>query len=120
MRVDPQAEPPIEPERPDLEESLETTFARRTDWLRTETGMELARMSLRSAENALLPDLSSSAQADHRSGCDRTHWTGGLNLTFQLQDEEPRRALTRACNSMRRTVHDVAVTLRQIGLVPGG
>ncbi len=134
VSIRPQPEPPIEPERPDLEESLETAFARRTDWLRAEIGMEFARMGLRSAENALLPDLSLSAQADHRSGRDRTHWAGGLNLTVQLQDDGPRRALTRARNSMRRAemalaeqrqsirirvrraVHDVAVALRQIGL----
>ena len=134
VRIAPQAEPPIEPERPGLEESLETAFARRTDWLRAEIGMELARMRLRSAENALLPDLSLSARADHRSGRDRTHWSIGLNLRVQLQDREPRRALTRARNSLRRAemalaehrqsirievrraVHDVAVALRQIDL----
>ena len=134
VSIRPRAEPPIEPERPNLEESMETAFARRTDWLTTEVGMELARMSLRSAENALLPDLSLSAQAEHLSGRDRTHWSGGLNLTVQLQDDEPRRALTRARNSLRRaemalaerrqsiriqvrrSVHDVAVALRQIDL----
>ena len=134
VRVEPQDEPPVEPERPDLEESLETAFARRTDWLSAETGMEFARMRLLSAENNLLPDLSLSAQAAHRSGRDRTHWTGGLNLTVQLQDDGPRRALTRARNSLRRAemglaerrqsiriqvrraVHNVAVALRQIDL----
>lgn len=134
VSIRPQAEPPIEPERPNFEESLETAFARRTDWLRTEIGMELARMGLRSAENALLPDLSLSAQADHRGGHDGTHWSGGLNLTVQLQDDEPRRALIRARNDLRRAemalaerrqsirievrraVHDVAVALRQIDL----
>ena len=134
VSIRPQPEPPIEPERPDLEQSLETAFARRTDWLSAEIGMELARMGLRSAENALLPDLSLSAQADHGSRRDRTDWAVGLNLTIQLQDEEPQRALTRARNGMRRAqmeiaerrqsirievrraVHDVAVALRQIDL----
>ena len=135
VSIRPQAEPPIEPERPNLEESLETAFARRTDWLTTEIGMELARMGLHSAENALLPNLSLSAEAEHLSGRDRTHWSGGLNLTMQLQDDEPRRAHTRgASNSLRRAemalaerrqsirievrraVHDVAVALRQIDL----
>ena len=134
VSIEPQAEPPIEPEQPDLEESMETAFARRTDWLRAETGMELARMGLRSAKNALLPDLSLSVQGDHRSGRDRTHWTGGLNLTVQLQNDGERRALTRARNRLRRAemavaerrqsiriqvrraVHDVAVALRQIDL----
>ena len=135
VRVEPRPEPPIEPERPDIEESLETAFARRTDWLKAEIGMELARMGLRSAESALLPDLDLNAQADHRSTRDPpTHWTVGLNLTFQLLDYEPRRALTRARNEMRRArmtlaerrqsirievrraVRDVAVALRQIDL----
>ena len=134
MRIKPQEEPSIEAERPDLEESLETTFAHRTDWLRAEIGLELARMGLRSAENNLLPDLSLSAGASHRSGRDRTDWRGGLNLTVPLQDDEPRRELTRARNSVhraemalaerrqsiriqeRRVVHDVAVALRQIDL----
>ena len=134
VRVEPQEEPPVEAERPDLEESLETAFARRTDWLSAEIGLERARMGLRRAENNLLPSLSLSATADHKSGRDRTHWSGGLNLTVQLQDDGPRRALTRARNGMRRAemalaerrqsirirvrraVHNVAVALRQIDL----
>ena len=133
-RVEPQEEPPVEPEQPDLDESLETAFARRTDWLRAEVDMEFARMGLRSAENNLLPDLSLSAQAANRDGWNRTDWSGGLNLTVPLQDEEPRRALQRARNSLaraemalaerrqsirievRRAVHNVAVALRQIDL----
>ena len=134
VRIEPQAEPPIEPERPDLGESLETAFASRTDWLRAETGMAFARMGLQSAENALLPDLSLSAEAAHRSGRDLTLWSGGLNLTVPLQDDGPRRELVRARNDLKRAeiaiaetrqsirievrqaVHDVAVALRQIDL----
>lgn len=134
VRIDPSAEPPVEAERPDLEESLETAFARRTDWLRAEIGLELAGMELRSAKNGLLPDLSLSVRASHGSGRDRTDWSGGLNLTVELQDEEPRRRLARARNGLRRAemelaerrqsirievrraVHDVAVALRQIDL----
>ena len=134
VRIEVREEPPVEPERPDLEESLETAFARRTDWLSAEIGMEFARMGLRSAENNLLPDLSLRATADHKSGRDHTHWTGGLNLTVPLQNDGPRRALTRARNSLRRAemnlaerrqsiriqvrraVHNVAVALRQIDL----
>ncbi len=134
VRIEVQDEPPVEPERPDLEESLETAFARRTDWLSAEIGMELARMGLRTAENNMLPDLTLSAEAAHGSGQDRTDWSGGLNLTVPLQNDEPRRTLTRARNSLRRaemamaetrqsirievlgTVHDVAVALRQIDL----
>ena len=134
VRVEPQEEPPVEPEQPDLEESLETAFARRTDWLSAEIGLERARMGLRRAENNLLPSLALSATADHKSGRDRTHWSGGLNLTVQLQDDAPRRALTRARNGLRRAemalaerrqsiriqvrraVHNVAVALRQIDL----
>ena len=91
-------------------------------------------MGLRSAENNLLPDLSLSASAAHRSGRDRTHWSGGLNLTVPLQDDDRRRTLTRARNAMRRaemalaetrqsirievrrSLHNVAVALRQIDL----
>ena len=131
-------EPPVEPERPDLEESLETAFARRTDWLTAEIGMELARMGLREARNGLLPDLSLSVSASHGSGQDLTTWSGGLNLTVPLQDDEPRRALIRARNDVRRAemqlaerrqsirievrraVHDVAVALRQIDLARQG
>ena len=134
VRIELREEPAIEAERPDLEESLQTAFARRTDWLRAEIGMELARMGLRSAENNLLPDLSLSARASQRGGQERTEWSGGLNLTVQLQNDEPRRALTRARNSVRRAkmelaerrqsiriqvrraVQDVAVSLRQIHL----
>ena len=131
-------EPPVEPERPDLEGSLETAFARRADWLRARTGVELARIGLRIAENGQLPDLSLNARASHASGRDRTVWTGGLSLTVPLQDDEPRRALTRARNDLRRAemelaerrqsirievrraVHDVAVALRQIDLAGQG
>ena len=134
VRVEPEAEPPVEPEQQDLEESMETAFARRTDWLRAELGMEFARMGLRSAENNLLPDLSLSAEARHRGGRDPTEWSGGLNLTIELQDHGLRRRLTRARNDLRRAemelaerrqsirievrraVHDVAVALRQIDL----
>ncbi len=81
-----------------------------------------------------LPALSLSASAAHRSGRDLTHWSGGLNLTVPLQNDDARRALTRARNGMRRAemrlaerrqsiriqvrraVHDVAVALRQIDL----
>ena len=134
VRIEPREEPPIEAERPDLEKSLETAFARRTDWLRAEIGMELARMGLLNAESNLLPDLSLSARATQRGGQDRTEWSGGLNLTVQLQDDGPRREFTRARNSVRRAqmmlaerrqsiriqvrraVDDVAVALRQIDL----
>ena len=137
-RLDLQEEPPVEPERPDPEKSLETAFARRTDWLSAETGMELTRMGLRIAQNGLLPDLSLSASASHSSGQDLTVWSGGLNLTVPLQDDEPRRALIRARNDVRRAemqlaesrqsirievrqaVHGVAVALRQIDLARQG
>ena len=96
VRIEPREEPPIVAERPDLEKSLETAFARRTDWLRAEIGMELARMGLLNAESNLLPDLSLSARATQRGGQDRTEWSGGLNLTVQLQDDGPRREFMRA------------------------
>ena len=134
MRVEVQEEPPVEPEQPDLEESMETAFARRTDWLTAEIGMERARFGLRRAENNLLPNLSLNATASHSSGPDRTDWSGGLNLIVPLQDHGRRRGLTRARNDLRRAemnlaehrqsiriqvrraVHNVAVALRQIDL----
>ncbi len=134
VRVEPQAELPVQPERPDLVESLETAFARRTDWLSAKIGVDLARMVLHRAENALLPDLSLNGQVDHLTGTDRMHWTVGLKLTVQLHNDESRRALTRARNSLlraemalaeqrqsiriqvRQAVENVAVALRQIDL----
>ncbi len=134
VHVETQAESPVEPERPNLEQSLGTAFARRTDWLRAETGLVFARMDLRSAENGLLPDLSLSAEVARGGGRGSTGWSGGLNLTVPLRDNGPRRALVRARNDLRRAemalaerrqsiriqvrraVNDVAVALRQIDL----
>ena len=134
VRIEPRDEPPAEKERPGLEESLETAFARRTDWLRAETGLAFARMGLRSAQNALLPDLSLSARAAQRGRQDPTDWSVGLNLTVPFQNDGARRELVRARNGLRRAqmnlaetrqsirievrraVRDVAVALRQIDL----
>ena len=131
-RVELQEEPPVEPEQPDLEKSLETAFARRTDWLRAELGMDLARIDLRVAQNDRLPDLSLDATASRGGGLERTDWSVGLNLTVPLQNEEAQRAIVRARNDLRRAamelaerrqsiriqvrraVRDVAVALRQI------
>ena len=130
--LEPSEERPVEPERPDLGESLDTAFARRTDWLRAETRLVLSRLDLRIAENNLLPDLSLSATASHRGG--EGDLSGRLSLTVPLGDREPKRALVRAQNSVqraemdlaerrqsiriqvRRAVHNVAVALRQIDL----
>ncbi len=132
-RVEVSPEPPIEPEEPDLEESMETAFARRADWLAAEIGLEGARHGLRSAEDNLRPSLSLSMTATHSGGNDPSY-SGGLSLTVALQDDEPRRALTKARNSLRRAemalaerrqsirlqvrraVHNVAVALRRIDL----
>ena len=129
---EPGEERPVEPVRPDLGESLETAFARRTDWLRAETRLALSRLDLRIAENDLLPDLSLRATASHRDG--GTDLVGRLSLTVPLGDREPKRALVRARNDVlraemdlaerrqsirlqvRRAVHNVAVALRQIEL----
>ena len=134
VRIEPSEEPPIEPERPDLEESMETAFARRTDWLSAELGLEFARMDLRIAEDNRLPDLALDARATHRGSSERTDYAGGLTLTVPLWDEGPRRALVRARNGVRRaemrlaerrqsiriqvrrSVHGVAVALRRIDL----
>ena len=129
---EPGEERPVEPVRPDIGESLETAFARRTDWLRAETRLALSRLDLRIAENNLLPDLSLSATASHRGG--EADLSGRLSLTVPLGDREPKRALVRARNDVlraemdlaerrqsiriqvRRAVHNVAVALRQIDL----
>ena len=138
VRVEPREEAPVEPERPDLKESLETAFALRTDWLRAETGVELARIDLRLAENNRLWDLSLGVEGSHDSGRDRSDWSGGLNLIVPLSDDNPRRAFVRARNAarraemalaearqsvgivVRRAVHNVAVALRQIDLARQG
>ena len=133
-RIEPSEEPAIAPEQPDLKESLETAFARRTDYLQAELGVEIARMELRVAENNRLPDLSLEARASHRGSAAETDYAGGLNLTVPLWDDGPRRALVRARNGLRRAkmglaearqsiriqvrraVDSVAVALRQIDL----
>ncbi|MXY66781.1 MAG: TolC family protein [Gammaproteobacteria bacterium] len=130
--IDPGEELPVVPVEPDFGESLETAFARRTDWLRAETRVLLSRLDLRIAENDLLPDLSLSATASHRDG--GTELIGRLNLAMPLGDREPKRALARAQNDVlraemdlaerrqsirlqvRRAVQNVAVALRQIEL----
>ena len=107
VRIDLEEEPPIRPEQPALDESLETAFARRTDWLRAEIGLELARMSLRAAQNRLLPDLSLSASVS-RGDADETDWSVRLNLAVPFPDNEPERALARARFGLRRAEMDLA------------
>lgn len=134
VRIEVQAELPVQPERPDLEASLATAFARRTDWLRAETGVVLAGMALLAAEDELLPALALTGRMSRAGGVGETDWSTGLDLTVQLQDDAPRRALARARNavtqarmqlaerrqsiriSVRRAVHNVGVALRQIDL----
>lgn len=134
-RIEPSEEPAIAPERPNLEKSLETAFANRTDWLRAELGLEFARMDLRLAENNALPDLSMNLGTTRRGGNRaETDYSWRLNLTVPLWDFEPRRALVRAKNDVRRArmeraetrqsirlqvrqaVHNVSVALRRIEL----
>ena len=137
-RIKPSEEPQIVPRHPNLEQSLETAFARHTDWLRAEMGVERAEMDLRVAENDLLPNLSLNAAVSHRGGGDTTDWSGRLTLSVPLWDRSPKRALARARNTVRRAVmtraetrqairsrvrravHDVAVGLRQIELAREG
>ena len=134
VRIEPSEEPAFRPVRPDLEESLETAFARRTDYLRAELGVEKARIDLRIAENDQLWDLSLEVQASRRGGSEENDYRGRLNLTVPLWDYAPGRALVGAKNDVRRAdmelaethqairievgraVHDVAVRLRQIDL----
>ena len=132
--IEPREELPVKPERPDLELSLDTAFAHRTDWLEAETGVELARIELRLARNNLLPDLTLDADVSQGGDRDRTDWTGRLTLTVPFPDNEPERVLVRARNGVhraemalaetrqtirievRQAVHDVTVALRQIDI----
>ena len=135
VRIEPVEEPDVVPERPDLETSVATAFARRTDWLRAELGLELARMDLRIAENDLLPDLSLDVRVSRRDdGVGEIDYSWGLNLAVPLWDDSPDRALATARNDLRRaemalaearqsiriqvrrTVHNVNVALRQIDI----
>ena len=133
-RIEPVREPDVVPRRPDLDESLETAFARRTDWLRAKLELQLARMDLAVAKNNALPGLSFDIRASRRGGGSETDYSWGLDLTVPLWDDNPRRALVRARNDVRRakmglaetrqsirlevrrSVHNVAVALRQIGI----
>ena len=123
-------EPAVAAERPELDASLATAFRLRTDWLRAEVGLELAELDLRLALDNLRWDLSLDAETAH-SGAG-TDWSGALHFTVPLWDGNPRRAVLRARNAVRRAdmavaetrqairiavrraVQDVAVALRQI------
>ena len=103
VRSEPSEEPEIKPERPDLGKSLETAFAHRTDWLRAGLGVRFAQMDLRVAENNILPNLSLSASTTRRGGENpETGYSWRLNLTVPLWNYNPRRALVRARNDLRR------------------
>ena len=135
VRIELVEEAAVQPERPSPDKSLETAFARRTDWLSARLGVEFARTDLRIAEDNLLPSLSLSASASRRGGeGSETDYSGRLNLTVPLWDDNPRRALTRARNGVRRAemalaesrqsirirvrraVRSVAVALRRIDI----
>ena len=114
-RVEPSEEPGIRPERPDLEKSLETAFARRTDWLRVRLGVQFAETDLRIANNNMLPDLSLNASTTRSGGENAdTDYRWGLNLTVPLWDYNPRRALTRARNGLRRAKMAMAESRQSI------
>ena len=114
-RIEPSAEPAITPERPDLEKSLETAFDRRTDWLRVRLGIEFARMNLRRAEDNMRPNLSLSASTTRRGGQGaETDYSWALNLSMPLWDYNPRRALTRAKNGLRRAEMALAESRQSI------
>lgn len=116
-RIEPSEEPAVQPERPDLEKSLETAFARRTDWLAAGLGVEFARMDLRIAKNNMLPDLSLNARASHREGAGaEADYSWGLDLRVPLWDNNPRRALARAENGLRRAEMALAESRQAIGI----
>ena len=114
------ARPELEPEaavvaeRPELDASLETAFALRTDWLRAEIGMELAQIDLRLAHDDRLWDLSLDAEASRAGTGDGNSWSGALNLTVPLWDGNPRRAVLRARNGVRRAEMALAETRQGI------
>ena len=113
-RIEPSEEAHIVPERPDLEQSMETAFARRRDWLSAELGVDFARMDLRIAENNELPDLALDASTSRRGGDDETLYAVGLRLTVPLWDKAPERALARARNGLRRAEMGLAETRQSI------
>ena len=124
----------VEPLRPDLEESIETAFARRTDHLQAVLGVDRARIDLGVARNARLWDLRLNAGMSGRSDEAQIDYRAGLNLTIPLTDRSPDLGLLRAQNDLRRAemalqesrqairievrqaVHDVEVGLRKIEL----
>ena len=123
-------EPAVAAVRPELDASLATAFLLRTDWLRAAAGLELAELDLRLALDKLRWDLSLDAETAYSDA--GTDWSGALNLTVPLWDGNPRRAVVRAQNGVRRAemaiaetrqaiqikvrraVQDVAVALRQV------
>ena len=111
--VEPLEEPAVVPERPDLKQSLKTAFARRTDWLRAELGIEIARMEFRVAKDNLRWDLSLDARASYGCGGQKDY-SAGLNLTVPLGNDGPRRALLRAKNGMRRAMMALAETRQRV------
>ncbi|MCY4488159.1 MAG: TolC family protein [Deltaproteobacteria bacterium] len=137
-RVEPREEPGVTRLRPDLQQSIETAFERRLDYLRAEVGVTLARLDVRVAENDLRWDLSLRAEVARGRTPGRTDYSGELNLTVPLWDRSSRRAWQKARNGLRqaelrlaetrqairievrRAVHDVAVGLRQIDLARVG
>ena len=120
VRVELSEEAAFQPVRPDLEQSLETAFALRTDHLRADLGVEIAHLDLRLAEDAQLWDLSLDLEASRRQrsgvGGDshETDYSGRLNLTVPLWDPGPGRALVSARNDVRRAEMDLAETRQAI------
>lgn len=132
--VEPRDEPDVTHPRPDLQQSIETAFARRADYLQAELGVELARLDVRVAASDALWDLSLGAEVARGGTPGRTDYSGELNLTVPLWDRSSRRGLQQARNGLRqaelrlaetrqaidievrRAVHDVAVGLRRIEL----
>ena len=126
--------PAVDTHRPDLEGSLATAFANRTDYLSAQMSSEIAQMDLERVRNDQLWDLRLSANVSRGEG-DGSDYGAALGLNVPLGEGTSRElTLMRAKHGVRdaelalvelresirsdvrQAVHDVEVGLRRIGL----
>ncbi len=104
----------FDPVRPALKESLDTAFARRTDYLEARLGLESALIDLGVAKNDRLWDLSLAAETSGGGGGHDTENQVGLTLSIPLLDRAPRLALLQANNDVRRAEMSLAESRQAI------
>ena len=124
----------VETLRPDLQQSIETAFANRTDYLGAQLGKEVVTIDLNRVRNDQLWDLRLTASVSRGSG-DARDYGAALGLSVPLGEQTSRElALMRAKHALRdaeialvelrqsiqadvrQAVHDVEVGLRRIEL----